>query len=632
MSDRLPIQRLGWAHPLQEREPASGFASRLAALNGVDLYTLLTDMSVNQLDVFCGTDATAREIAALGGLDAAGTEALIRYTPLRLPLKRSTKMASERLDPGSVNRSFFRYCPHCIREDLEKFEGPKSARPWLRSEWLFDHVRSCREHDVVLIDAPPASRRMQAPDFSATISQRVLPVLDELVRDATPSQHSAFEDWIVARLDGVRDPSNWLDDLPLRVGIAFCEALGVSALHPPRTSTKKLPAAEWAKAAAAGYRLAAEGEKGMEPMLSRLVGEQSKTRGVIGLFDTYGYVFKLLLRTQADPDFEKARGVLRRHAFEFLPLERGTVVLGEPLGRRRIHTVQTAAVATGVHAKTIRKVLARKGLYAADPAAELSNHRVNVRIEDIELEVSQLRDALSMEAVLKITGIPRTHLITIISLGFLPSLTDSNKIAGARHRFARADVDALMERLFRGAESIDVAADHQTSVMRARFVATAKVNDLVKWIAAGTLRWKGRIGTELRYENLLVDTNEIKSLVRSEPAMSCIQYRDVENFIRGFGKNSTAAIVSFGALATTEEFSPRARHIVRGVTHESVEAFKTRYISLVELCEISGIGHIRTLKRLRLAGVEPVFPYDVVRVKIFPRQAALDTMQSCASL
>lgn len=627
MSTDSAIQPLGWAHPLQKREPASAFASRLAALNGVDLRTLMADMAIPQSDVFCGTEAATRDIAALGGLGAADTEELIRYTPLRLPSNGATRVGSERLGKRTVSRAFIRYCPHCIREDIETFKGPEAARPWLRGEWLIENVRSCRRHNVWLALAAPIDGRGGAPDFAATISRTALRNLNALLRDAVPSPPSAFEDWIVARLDGIRQASNWLDDMPLRVGIEFCEALGVSSLHPPRAGVGKFSTIQWARAAEEGFGLASAGEKGMEPMLSRLVQQQSTTRGQMGLFDTYGYVVRRLRRTGKDPDFEKARAALRRHAIEYLPLAPGTDVLGETLDRRRLHTIHTASVETGVNVRAIRTVLVRKGLYTADAAAGLTNHRINLSVEEFEREIRRLGDAVNADTVKQITGIPRNHLTSLISLGLLPSLTDFNNIERAKHRFARDDVDGLMERLFRGAEAVTDATERQMTIQRARLIALAKLDDLLRWVHDGTLRWKGRLGNELRYENLLVDVDEVVSLIRNNREITGVHYDSVGQFIPGLTGTAAIALARLGAFQTLEEFSSRSRRAVNALTPESVKDFRERYITLVELCRIGGFAPKRGVNRMRAAGVEPAFPYDAIRVKVYPRHAAMAAMQ-----
>jgi hypothetical protein len=610
MTRYAPIQALQWRHALQSREPAAGFASRLAALNGVGLGTFLRDMGIQHRGLDHGTEEAVRDVAALGGLADADAAALRRYTPRRLADERACTVAAERFGPGSVHRTYFRICPHCVAEDLARFEGPRAARPWLRLEWLIDHVRSCGRHQVALMDTKPIRRRFQTFDFAETIGAQVLPELDRLTGEAGRAPRSAYEDWIVARIDGTRDPANWLDDVPLSAGIAFCEGLGVSAIHPPKVRTAGFGRTEWAAAGAEGFLVASRGEDSVRELLERLVGAQAGTRGVLGLRDTYGYVYGLLHRAMSDPGLEKFRDAVRRHAFDTLPLEPGTDVLGVELEARRVHTVRSASLVSGAHSRTIRRMLVRKGVPEAAKGSGLRDHRVTVRAEEVEAALTKLKDAMTAPAVIEATGIPRLHLRSMIAQGFLATLTDSHKEAHAKHRVARTDVDALMQRLFAGAEQVGAPTGRQMTIMAARLAATASVDDIVGFVLRGELRWKGRLGREPRYEHLLVDADEITALIRKEPAMSGLTKAEVERLVPGIGTTSVNGLVALNVLDTAQEFSPEARRLVRVITRESAEAFRDRYVALGELCEWTGLHHKKVRQHLRQGGIEEAFPYE----------------------
>jgi len=416
--------------------------------------------------------------------------------------------------------------------------------------------------------------------------------------------------------------------MPLRVGIAFCEALGVSSIHPPKIAISSFSVADWKAAAAEGFRIAAPGEETINECLSRLVDAQVVKRGVIGLRDTYGYVYGMLQRKAGDPDYEKALDIFRRHAFDMLPLEAGTNVLGVVLEQRRVHTVVSASRASGAHARTIRNLLGRKGVAAANFGSGLTDHRVTIRVEEVASTLAKLPTALTVPRVVELTGIPLVHLRSMIAQGFLPTLTDSDRVAYAKHRLAPEDVDALMERLFAGAEPVKAPTSRRVTIMTARQIATAHNDDLIAWLLEGKLGWKGRLGEEIRYENLLIDADELTKLVRAEPEMSGLTNEHVLRFIPGLGKTSVPALVALGVLATAEEFSPEARRLVKVVTRESAEAFRARYAALGELCQITGLHHKRVRQRLRRAGVDEKFPYEEAGAFIYARQPALDAMNT----
>ena len=626
-----PIEPLGFAHPLQPREPAIGFAARLAALNGVDLATLLREMRVDALRLDHGREVTIRDVAALGRLNAEDTAALLRNSPRRLPEERASLLGSERLEDTSLRRTSFGVCPHCIRDDIKTFDGPLPARPWLRLEWQFEHVRSCRRHDVMLIGVSPVDIRTKPPDFSLALRERILPELDRLVAAAIPVQHSAFEDWVVARLDGIRDDRNWLDTMPLRVGAVLCEGLGISALHAPKVKLRTLSETDRAKAGDEGFRIAESGESAIVELLSRLADAQQDTRGVVGLRNTYGYVHELLRRTQSDADFDRPRDIVRRHALDTLPLDAGTDVLGVVLDRRRVHTVHTAALASGVHPGTIRKMLVRDGVSADGLELARSNHRVTILSEDFVAGLARLPGAISVPRVRERTGIPTIHLWSMISQGFLPTLTKSQVVSHAKHMIAPDDVDALMARLFAGAETVARTSARRTTLMRARQCASAPIDRMIAWLLDGSLRWKGRIGAEMRYGNLLIDADELTALVRTEPQMTGMTAHAVLQAVPGLGKSSVPALVRLGLLSTREEFNPNNRQTVRAITRESLDAFRTTYVLLKELCSICGLGHLAVRRHLEASGVDLAFSPADIRAFVYPRVTALEAIRTGAA-
>ena len=264
-----PFLRHG--HPLQPREPALGYASRLAALPGVHMAQLLKDMRINPRELGRGGATAIGQLAGLRDLGAEDRDALSKYTPWRALGDQIATVAGERLMPGSVLSTSVRVCPHCIVEDMAGFQGPVAARPWLRLEWIIGHVRVCRRHGNMLFEVVSSHPTHRTFDFSRTVADQVLPELDRLTQASVQGPGTGFCDWLVARLDGIRDPRNWLDDVPLHAAVAFCEALGLSALHPSDTTRSRLTMSEWASAADEGHKAASQGPAAVTLLLDSVL-------------------------------------------------------------------------------------------------------------------------------------------------------------------------------------------------------------------------------------------------------------------------------------------------------------------------------------------------------------------------
>jgi hypothetical protein len=607
------VEKLAWRHPLQPNEGSVGFASRLAALNGRTLAELLRDQGIRPYALDRGDHASIIRLARVGGADAAMLE---RYSPAGATDSRHQILGGEALYRLSVRKTYFSYCPACLDEDQDRFDGPPTARPWLRMEWTVTHFRSCRRHNVTLSKAEPVRTRFEPPDFCRTMAFR--DPSDEATA-AAPS--SPFQDWLFARLSGARDGGNWLDDMQLYVSIAFCEALGLSALHSPKVRTARLDALEWAEAADAGFDIARRGAGAIEDLLERLNAAQTRTRGVWAPRDTFGYAWGVLEKTLADPAWMKPRDLFASYAMQALPLESGTLVLGHEMSERKVHTIRTAARASGAHARTMRRLFKRKGISAEQVEAGLRDHRVTAVSDELASIVTKLKGALTTPNVQKLTGIPLPWLRAIIAEGHLPTVTGSQEKEYAKHRFERSAVDAMLKRLLEGAVEVIKPTEDQVGLIEARSRAVGSTERVLRIAFGNELRWKGCLAGRSGFHALLVDVNEVTTLVRSEAPKHGLSKTEIMDFITGMGRDSVTRFIEFGQLELVDEFSPAARRLVKVISRESAERFRVKYVALGELCQRHELHHKQVRLLLGVHGIEELFEPGRYKAFFYDRAA-----------
>ncbi|WP_185975154.1 TniQ family protein [Mesorhizobium sp. WSM4310] len=605
---------LGFAYQLEDLEPAAGFASRLAALNGRSLKDLLRDMSIRQRSLDLGLASAVRDVATLGRADP---ERLLRYTPVG-KTEKLYEVAGETVMRLAVNRTYFRYCPRCTLEDMSQYDGPARSRPWLRLEWTLSHFRSCPRHDVFLTTTNPTRTPFAPFDFSGTM-ETLFPTLRQAAEHAVSAASSPFQIWLQDRLRGLRSRENWLDDLPLYVAAPFCEALGVSSLHQPKVRVASFATSDWALAADEGFRIASAGEESLRTLLERLNGGQASTRGVWGPRDTYGYAYGLLQKTVADPAYGKLRDAVRTFALETMPIEPGTDVLGEVAGKRKVHTVRTAARDSGMHALSIRRLFARMGVDEAADHSGMMDHRILVKSEEVSRVVAELKGALTAPEVERLLGVPRIHLKDLVARGYLVGLAGTGSRRNAKRRFSKADVEALRDRLFDGSQEISEPTERQVDVTGARRAATCTIPDLLDMIFTGKLAWKGRLAGRHDYMALLLDADEVTRIVRSGGARTNLTKAETEAFLPGTHERVVNRLIEAGHLMLVEEFSPDARRMIPVISRESAEAFRSRFVSLGELCQKTGMHHKKVRLILRLAGIEAVLDPAVVGAFFYSR-------------
>ena len=607
---------LRFRHALEHRETGPGFASRLAAMNGRLMGEMFQHMGVRPYAVDNGVEAAVRMVAALGAVDA---DRLIAFTPRPVDGKREYHVACEVLGPLGINRTFFRYCPHCVLEDLKRFDGPKHARPWLRLEWTILHYRACHHHNAYLIDAQPVRRRFQPFDFSETM-QGLLPTMDAVAAGTMPSRPSRFEQWLIARTDGIKDNGNFLDTLPLYVAAQWCEALGVSALHPSKVQTSRLTQQQWAVAAEEGFGIASQGKAAILRLLRRLTSAERRTRGIIGPRDTYGVAYGLLQSTMDDPAYEPLRAIVRDYVTTAMPWELGTDILGVTLERAIISTVRTLALASGSGAKTIRKILHKKGIAKKDLKDGLRNHRVLMLADEVDPLASKMKGALSIPQTMKLLGVERRQVEAIVEAGALPDATGVERDEWEHSRFALEDIDAMMARLLDGAVEVDDPTERQVDIATARHMAGATTVDVLKLIFENRLGWKGLRAGHTGYNAILLDADEVTMLVRTAaPQFTNLRFGDVGNAIPGLSPKSIQPLIDADQLVQIMEYSPNARREVPVVTAESARAFREKYVTAGELCQTHGLHHKQVKYRLLDAGVDMEFDQDTVKTMIYDR-------------
>lgn len=592
----------GFRHRHEDMEPAVGFASRLARVNGRPLRYFLADMGIPTRGVEEADEKAVRTVAQLGGTSEAN---LLRYAPVRSPEKKRFYLANEVFDAHSIHRTYFRFCPHCVQEDYRGYVGPKIARPWLRLGWILAPIRSCPEHNILLTKTDGKVRKYQYFDFSKMMDD-YRPDLNELSANAVAVPPSSFQDWLLNRIRGTRQQETWLDDVPAYAAIAFCEGLGISSLYPPKVKVSRLTEADWAQAAERGFLIASDGEASVKAQLQKLNDAQTTTKGVLGLRDTYGYVYDVLKKTSGDPGYEKFRSTFRDFATETLPLETGADVLGVVVEKQTVHSIRSAAKAANVHANTMRRIFEREGFYGNADISALPDHRVIVSNEKLEKIIEELRQSISSSTVMDHMRIPRHYLNSLVSLGHLRTVTGSDQRPNAKHHFLPEDVSAALSQMFENAVTVSEPSTRQMTIPQARSVAVTSIDFIMRLIFDGKLKWKGRFPGDEIFPHLLVDVDEVISHVRNEAKGSGIPKHHIDQHIPGMGKH-VLKFIDAGALELVEEYSPDARRKVPVVSRESADAFVAKYISLGELSRKCGLHHKQVRKILDSVDVQTAF-------------------------
>ena len=503
-SASAPLRPLPRVHALQQREPAMGFASRLAALHGVGLRTLCTEMAIPYADLQRGESSALDDLCVLGRLDRDAGAALHRFSPRRLLASKRYGIGAEQFSDKFVRAGRFGYCPHCVAEDLNAFDDVVEARPWLRLEWIMTHVRSCRIHGTLLSETQLTNYSARF-DFAKDVAEQVVPNIDEARRTTQLAPWTEFEDYVIRRLEG-RHSGIWLDDVPLGAAVYSCETMGLAASRGPLSAKRDLTPRDWQAVAARGYAIASEGEAGIVSLLNDLVRNQKPGSRIDAYVGTYGCLYVLMRSTLRDPAYDKLRAIVRRHAIENFPIMAGCNFLGEVLPVRKVHSAGTAALASGVNERTIRRIFRNRE--DRDGMAPL-----RISADEVALVSEALGNALSEALIYQTFGIPKRQMRLLIADGWLPTFNGDYRRPGDKLIVGRREVEALMERLFDGAVPVEVPLPHQVTIFVASQRRKIPTRDIHALILDRRLTWKGYTGARKDFGNLLVDMGEVVEIL-----------------------------------------------------------------------------------------------------------------------
>jgi hypothetical protein len=109
------------------------------------------------------------------------------------------------------------------------------------------------------------------------------------------------------------------------------------------------PSASGAPPGAQGYQAIAGGVDVFHSFLADLKGMVNRRARVDGPTAAFGKLYRLLSRTLDDPDFDAVRNIMRDVTVENFAIESGKSILGEPVEKRRLHSILTLAHEAFVH-------------------------------------------------------------------------------------------------------------------------------------------------------------------------------------------------------------------------------------------------------------------------------------------
>lgn len=590
-------------------ERLASFASRTARANGLlGLDDLFKDLEISAQAFHAGDSGAIDRFAAIAGIDPEQASA---QTFLAMPDDHFA-IAGQQVADKHLLRRQFRVCPACLRTDI----GPELTRTtvpraYARIAWSLTSAHSCPIHHLLLVLPPEPGTSF---DFSHGWEPWLFELFDGDLDKPTQAEgkYEAFAAAVLNREDPARP--GYLARLDLGSIGAAAEALGLSSLHGAKWSKTDMSAENVALAADVGFEVLSAGEEGVQSLLDALrfaIGKpQERPPG------RYGKLHEWLLRGGgAGTEFAPLQDHLSRHIRDTWPLGPKDPCFRSKVTARRFHSILTAAAQCGLRPGQVQDLLNGAGLKGSLPLPEYEQIYDAMAVEEVLERVSS---SVSMQAALKLPGLTRNQMATLIEAGFLSVSRGGDK---ARPRFSQADINAFLGRHrsipFRNVPQGNVDEVGILIAARRHGVSTAQIYAM---LVEGRLSRLSRARDDLLWSSLRVSASEVDVVLSANRVADPRIRLSTAAESLGLSNDFLRCLSREGWFDLQKAVDPRTRQPITTIAQADIAGFQARYITRRRLAREMTLDVRHAQQRLDQAGIIPVVVSEDGRELIFHRE------------
>lgn len=571
------------------RETVASWISRRAAHFWVDAATFCVDKGISLTAVLKNTDE------AISALEDHG-ETVPEEVRIWSPQQSGSGTRSFRgyaFPTKSLQTPVMRGCAHCLREDFERTGAMK-----MRGHWLVPHVTICVIHQTALValwrEASPLKRFDSGPVLAGLASDILAGKHDGKPRKLLP-----FDLWLEARLAHTSFHETWLDDLPLHAACNFCYLLGSARLRLEDIPQSRMTPEDRPILYEMGFQVARHGKdtilETFDALQRRPGSPQDGPRAI------FPKVYDRLAHDYRDhPDYAPFRDLLRTHMLSTWPLGPGDEVLGEPVKFRRLHSVRTAAKATGIDQRRLRKALVGAGIVREmdkglpDPWEVFDATAAGPALENL----TELITAKDMAASINAT---RSQFNLLVEDGVLVPDLDASDVKAVWHP---TQGQRFLDSILMGAQQLRQAQHGWEHLSKEAQRLKIRPVEIIEAIRDGRIT---RVGNHMEWEgyaSVHVYHDEVAAVLRPDP----VDAQSIENFAKAVGIGQPSILkcmIDEGQVKTTIFRNPVTKVDQAYFTAEDAAAFEECYTMPKLLSQTHGASWQALVRQLRDAGIKP---------------------------
>ncbi len=572
------------------RETIASWISRRANQFWVDAATFCVDKGTSLTAVLQNTD---QAISALEELGDPVPEEVRQWSPQQIG-SGTRSFRGHTFPTKSLQTPVMRGCAHCLREDFETTGAMK-----MRGHWLVPHVTVCVVHQTALVplwrEASPLKRFDSAPRLADLTPEILAGELDGAPRKLLP-----FDRWLEGRLAHTEFAETWLDDLPLHAACNFCYLLGSAQLRLEDIPQSRMTPEDRPILYEMGFQVARHGKDDILATfdaLQRKPGAPHDGPKAIfpKLYDRLAYDYR------DHPDYAPFRDLLRAHMLSTWPLGPGDELLGEPVKVRRLHSVRTAAQATGIDQRRLRKALAAAGIvrdaeHGLPAAWEVFDAAAARPILE---NLTELITAKDMAAAINAT---RSQFNLLVEDGLLVPDLDASDVKAV---WQPAQGQRFLDSLLTGAQQLRQAQhgwEHISKTVQRLQVRPAEIIEAIRdgriKQVGNRMEWEGYAAVHLYHD-------EVAAVLRKVP----INAKSIEVFAKSVGIGQPSKLMHMiedGLVQTTTLKNPVTKAAQAYFTPDDENYFRARYVTPKLMAKVYGATWQSLVRQLRGAGVEPL--------------------------
>lgn len=596
-------------------ETVASYVSRVASKAGYTARDFCLDMEMSFQALCDGKPEALARFSKLVGFEGDRFPAAIfkRTGDCRFEFNQ------EPFSRNSLRRATVRVCPHCIQEDLERDVDHEKVRPYGRWSWNIASIRTCSKHKTPLVVAAHEDHPQKVHDFSPLLQ----PFVEDINRHVLAAQFrepSSLEIYLEKRISGAQS-ENLLSSLHPHAYAAAraCEIIGATKLYGAKVVAESLSEDQWFAAGQVGFDIAIQGVDGIRHHLDHLQHKFASKNQNWGPKQIYGRLYEWLAHETEDTAYNDLRKTITEHAFETLPMGPNDEIFGQRPAKRIVHSVHSAHQETGAHPKRLKKILHAVGLIDQSQLGQ-TDERILFNADDAKFYLDRVEQSMSMNQVRAYINAPRPVDRWLFEAGILKSWLTGGTDIFKDHAFAKCDMDEFLSDLTTDTKPVTNDETNLVPILKAQKLANCSTLEVVQLILEHRLRTLRTDPNETGFLSILVDSEEVKSLVRGKDHGG-YSLREVEKKLKTSTK-VVKALVQRGCLEAETAINPVNRCPQTIVKREILDAFMNKFETASSLSRRLGI-HLQTLmKHLRCSGVEPAFAVEDVHATFYDREIA----------